>query len=106
MSAPSHWTFGASTLCRVVESEGPLLSPFEVFADCTQAHLDANRPWLLPRFQDAASGLLIITIQSFLVGETASPSWSTPVAATTRSARGRTFIAAAGGGSRPCDHWA
>jgi glyoxylase-like metal-dependent hydrolase (beta-lactamase superfamily II) len=67
MSAPSHWTFGASTLCRVVESEGPLLSPFEIFADCTQAHLDENRPWLLPRFQDAASGLLVITIQSFLI---------------------------------------
>ena len=52
---------------RVVESEGPLLSPFEIFADCTQAHLDANRDWLQPRFQDPASGLLTITIQSFLV---------------------------------------
>jgi glyoxylase-like metal-dependent hydrolase (beta-lactamase superfamily II) len=50
-----------------VESEGPLLSPFEIFGDCTQAHLDANRDWLVPRFQDAASGLLTITIQSFLV---------------------------------------
>jgi glyoxylase-like metal-dependent hydrolase (beta-lactamase superfamily II) len=67
MPVPSHWTFGASTLCRVVESEGPLLSPFEIFADCTQAHLDENRSWLLPRFQDAASGLLVITIQSFLI---------------------------------------
>jgi glyoxylase-like metal-dependent hydrolase (beta-lactamase superfamily II) len=67
MSAPSHWTFGASTLRRIVESDSPILSPFEVFGDCTQAHLDANRSWLMPRFQDAASGILIITIQSFLI---------------------------------------
>ena len=63
----SQWTFGASTLQRVVESEEPLLSPFEIFPDCTQAHLDANRDWLMPRFQDPQSGILAITIQSFLV---------------------------------------
>ena len=62
-----HWTFGESTLRRVVEYEGPILSPFEIFGDCTQAHLDQNRTWLVPRFQDATSGILIITIQSFLI---------------------------------------
>lgn len=67
MSPHRHWTFGASTLQRIVESEGPLLSPFEIFTDCTQAHLDACRAWLQPRFQDPASGLLTITIQSFLI---------------------------------------
>src|SRR5215510_6283063 len=67
MSAPSHWTFGESTLRRIVEYEGPTLSPFEIFGDCTQAHLDQNRAWLVPRFQDATSGILIITIQSFLI---------------------------------------
>jgi glyoxylase-like metal-dependent hydrolase (beta-lactamase superfamily II) len=67
MSPHKHWTFGGSTLQRVVESEGPLLSPFEIFTDCTQAHLDACRAWLQPRFQDPASGLLTITIQSFLI---------------------------------------
>jgi glyoxylase-like metal-dependent hydrolase (beta-lactamase superfamily II) len=45
----------------------PLLPPFEVFSDCTQAHLDANRSWLQPRFQDPASGLLTIAVQSFLI---------------------------------------
>ncbi len=59
------WTFGDCTLCRVVESEEPLLGPFEIYGDCTQQHLDANRDWLVPRFQDEASGLLVITIQSF-----------------------------------------
>jgi glyoxylase-like metal-dependent hydrolase (beta-lactamase superfamily II) len=67
MSDRSHWTFGASTLHRIVEQEGPILSPFEVFGDCTQADLDCNRSWLVPRFLDASSGLLIITIQSFLI---------------------------------------
>ena len=62
-----HWTFGESTLRRIVEYEGPILSPFEIFSDCTQAHLDQNRAWLVPRFQDATSGTLIITIQSFLI---------------------------------------
>ena len=67
MSAQSNWTFGDSTLRRIVEYEGPILSPFEIFGDCTQAHLDQNRAWLVPRFQDATSGILIITIQSFLI---------------------------------------
>jgi glyoxylase-like metal-dependent hydrolase (beta-lactamase superfamily II) len=67
MTAPDHWTIGASTLHRIVESEGPLLSPLEIFGDCTQGHLDENRGWLVPRFLDAASGLLTITIQSFLI---------------------------------------
>ena len=47
--------------------EAPILSPFEIFGDCTQAHLEENRPWLVPRFQDAASGILVIAIQSFLI---------------------------------------
>ena len=67
MSARSHWTFGGSTLRRIVEFEAPTLSPFEIFGDCTQAHLDWNRSWLVPRFQDAASGILILSIQSFLI---------------------------------------
>jgi glyoxylase-like metal-dependent hydrolase (beta-lactamase superfamily II) len=67
MTSSEHWTFGATSLHRIVESEGPLLSPFEIFGDCTQGHLDANRDWLMPRFQDPASGLLTISIQSFLI---------------------------------------
>src|SRR5262245_190912 len=67
MAAPARWTFGASTLQRVVESEGPLLPPMEIFSDCTEQHLHAHRHWLQPRFHDAKTGLLTITIQSFLV---------------------------------------
>ena len=67
MASRHQWTFGATTHERVVESEGPLLPPFEIYGDCTQAHLDQHRQWLVPRFQDAASGLLVISIQSFLI---------------------------------------
>ena len=66
MSSQSHWTFGALTLRRIVEQEAPILSPFELFGDCTQ-ELHENRSWLVPRFQDATSGNLIISIQSFLI---------------------------------------
>ena len=67
MSAPRQWSFGDATMQRVVESEGPLLPPMEIFGDCTQAHLDEHRHWLQPRFHDAKTGLLTITIQSFLI---------------------------------------
>src|SRR5262249_33012551 len=100
MSAQSHWTFGDSTLRRVVEYEGPILSPFEIFGDCTQAHLDQNGAWLVPRFQDATSGILILTIQSFLIRRNGC--WWTPAAATTRSAHALTFTAAGGRGSKLC----
>ncbi len=67
MESPQQWTFGQASLCRIVESEGPLLSPFELFAEWTDGHLDANRDWLCPRFFDTASGLLTMAIQSFLI---------------------------------------
>jgi glyoxylase-like metal-dependent hydrolase (beta-lactamase superfamily II) len=67
MSAQSHWTFGALTLRRIVEQEAPLLSPFELFGDCTHEQLDENRSWLVPRFQDATSRNLMISIQSFVI---------------------------------------
>ncbi len=67
MTCEHRWTFGASTLQRIIESEGPLLPPTEIFSDCTPAHLEENRGWLQPRFQDPASGLLVLSIQSFLI---------------------------------------
>lgn len=63
----AFWTFGDTSLTRIVESEEPLLSPFEIYPDCTQAHLDANQNLLTPHFFDAQRQLLTITIQSFLI---------------------------------------
>ena len=56
----------------------------DFYGDCTQAHLDANRSWLQPRFQDPASGLLTITIQSFLVRQNGLTILVDCCAATTR----------------------
>lgn len=67
MHVPQRWTLGSSSLTRIVESEGPLLSPFELFSECTAQLLDENRHWLMPRFQDESTGLLQISIQSFLI---------------------------------------
>jgi glyoxylase-like metal-dependent hydrolase (beta-lactamase superfamily II) len=64
---PRSWRFGDTVLTRIVESEGPLLSPFEVLPDCTQAQLDENMSWLAPRFYDPSARALVITIQSFLI---------------------------------------
>ena len=58
---------GDATLFRIIESEGPLLSPFEIFPECTAEHLAANRNWLLPVWYDPDSQLLPISIQSFLI---------------------------------------
>src|SRR5437764_577985 len=62
-----HWQAGATSLTRIVESEGPLLSPFELLPDCTSTHIEQNLSWLAPGFYDPATRLLMITIQSFLI---------------------------------------
>jgi glyoxylase-like metal-dependent hydrolase (beta-lactamase superfamily II) len=67
MNSQYRWKFGTTTLDRIVEIETSMMPPFEIFGDCTQAHLDRNRDWLVPRFQNAETGLLVLTIQSFLV---------------------------------------
>lgn len=61
------WSFGDIELTRIAESEEPLLSPFEIYPDCTRDIIDSNASWLVPRFYDPASELLVITIQSFVL---------------------------------------
>ena len=58
---------GDVDISRVVESEEPLLSPSELYPDWSEAMVEENRDWLVPRFFDPDSGLLVITIQSFLL---------------------------------------
>jgi glyoxylase-like metal-dependent hydrolase (beta-lactamase superfamily II) len=67
MASRDKWTFGGTSLQRIVEIEDSMMPPFEIYGDCTQAHLDQNRHWLVPRFQNPDNDRLIITIQSFLV---------------------------------------
>jgi hypothetical protein len=44
------WRFGEALLTRIVESEGPLLEPTEIFPDCTATDIAKNISWLAPRF--------------------------------------------------------
>ena len=61
------WVLGETSVTRIVESEEPLLSPFEVFPDCRAVHLAENASWLIPKFYDPVSELLVISIQSFVI---------------------------------------
>ncbi|MET4575999.1 MBL fold metallo-hydrolase [Ottowia thiooxydans] len=58
---------GGVRITRLVESEGPLLLPAEIFPDSTPEIIKANLDWLVPRFYDAQTDRLIISIQSFLL---------------------------------------
>ena len=58
---------GEVELTHVVESEGPLLAPFEVYPDLTPELLEAHLPWLAPRFYDLAAKRFIIAIQGFVL---------------------------------------
>lgn len=58
---------GSIALTRVVESQGPLLTPEEIFPDYTVDVLQQGSRWLMPEFYDAASNKLVIAVQSFLI---------------------------------------
>lgn len=58
---------GTLELLLVVESEFPVVSPFEVYPDCTPEHLELNHHWLVPRFYDPNSQLLILAFQGFVI---------------------------------------
>jgi glyoxylase-like metal-dependent hydrolase (beta-lactamase superfamily II) len=58
---------GDVTITRVIEIEQPLLDPLILFPDCTPEILDDASSWLGPRHFSARDGLLVLTVQSFLV---------------------------------------
>jgi glyoxylase-like metal-dependent hydrolase (beta-lactamase superfamily II) len=58
---------GRVTLDCLVESEGPLLDPFELYPDLTREQFDAELDWLAPRFYDRASRRFVIAIQGFVL---------------------------------------
>ncbi len=59
--------FGEITVTRCLESEGPSFHPAYLFPDHDAAALDAEREWLEPRFLDAASGRLIMSLHSYVI---------------------------------------
>jgi glyoxylase-like metal-dependent hydrolase (beta-lactamase superfamily II) len=58
---------GGIRIRRIVESEGPLLKPSEIYPDSTPEVIQANLHWLAPNLYDEATDRLILSMQSFLL---------------------------------------
>jgi len=63
----TRFQVGAAIVDRVVESETPLLDPFEIFPDATPEALASQMSWLAPRFYDPQVKKLVVPIQGFVV---------------------------------------
>lgn len=63
----NSWRFGDVRVDRILEVEGPLLPPQQLFPTATVEAIDRHRHWLEPKLLDASSGLLIIAFHSFLI---------------------------------------
>jgi glyoxylase-like metal-dependent hydrolase (beta-lactamase superfamily II) len=63
----TSWQLGDASVTRIIEAEDPLLSPYEIFPDCTREHIAENASWMIPRWYDPVSELLVISIQSFVI---------------------------------------
>lgn len=61
------WYLGNIEIERVLEFEGPLLSPFEMFPDCTEEAIEGHRHWLEPSLMDSNSGLFILAFHSIII---------------------------------------
>jgi glyoxylase-like metal-dependent hydrolase (beta-lactamase superfamily II) len=59
--------FGAITVDRLVESEGPSFHPGFIFPDATPEALAGEMDWLLPHFLDAESGRLLMSLHSHVI---------------------------------------
>lgn len=58
---------GGISVSRIVELEGPTYAPDFLLPDADKETVARHEPWLLPRFFDRASGLLIMSFHSYLV---------------------------------------
>ena len=63
----AHWTFGEVAVDRVLEFEQPLLPPHVLFPTSTAEAVESHRHWLEPALMDPASGLLTLSLHSFVV---------------------------------------
>ena len=63
----ARWTFGEIEVDRVLEFEQPLLPPRVLFPTSTAEAVDAHRHWLEPALMDPTSGLLTLSLHSFVV---------------------------------------
>ena len=58
---------GQAVITRVEETYGPTYGPRHLFPDWTDAHLTEHGPWLAPDHYDPVSGLLKLSVHSWLL---------------------------------------
>ena len=63
----STWQLGNVRIDRVVEFEMPMIPPAVIFPDSTPEAIARHKDWLEPKLLDPASGLLVISMHSFLI---------------------------------------
>ena len=63
----SRWTFGEIIVERVLEFEGPLFSPSELFPASTSETIDSLCHWLKPGLFDPESGQLILAFITYVI---------------------------------------
>jgi hypothetical protein len=60
MDTPEPLDLGGVRITRIVESQGPLLKPAEIFPDSSPEIIEANKHWLAPAYYDPPSERCII----------------------------------------------
>jgi glyoxylase-like metal-dependent hydrolase (beta-lactamase superfamily II) len=58
---------GEIEISRVVESEGPFVDVFGFLPDAEKDVIEANRDWLMPKYIDPESMMIILNIQSYIL---------------------------------------
>ncbi len=63
----NSWQLGNVRIDRVVEFEMPMIPPAVIFPASTPEAIARHKDWLEPKLLDPASGLLVISMHSFLI---------------------------------------
>jgi glyoxylase-like metal-dependent hydrolase (beta-lactamase superfamily II) len=58
---------GEFQISRVIESEVPIFDPMVFLPDADADVVAANKDWMIPRYMEAESGLLIFAFQSYII---------------------------------------
>lgn len=62
-----HLNLGSFNIARVVDYEGVVFSPAQLFPDATPEAIEAERTWLAPRFYNPEDDRLIMAFHSYVI---------------------------------------
>jgi len=63
----SVFRVGPATITRVEETYGPTYPVTDIFPECTDAVIAEHRHWLAPSHFDAPTGLIKLSVHSWLL---------------------------------------